>query len=354
MNISFPILYIHTIEKTFKYSEIDIYRMIRKVIKQGHNTMTVTLPSEWVKRFNLQGGSQIDISEKDNGLFITTEKNGSHKKIDIDLDSLDIPNIWKYFMAAYREGYDEVVVHFKEGLKLDTPFKFFSQHKLDLKYGKSPEKKNANDFIQDMVGRFIGWEIVDSTKDTIIIKEITDPTSKEFENSLRRIFLLIQQMAEETVDAIKTKNGKKLSHIHNVDVNVDKFQDYCIRILNKIGNKDSKKTSLLFSTLFFLELIGDEFKTISHHLVYDYPTFDFKEIEDVVFSIKHELDLYYDLFYKFDKKKVMEMSDYDQGRYFSVGNKKIKKDETKEIFHHLRIIARYINALLELRIEMEF
>jgi phosphate uptake regulator len=328
--------------------------MIRKVIRQGHNTMTVTLPSDWVRRFNLQGGSQIDISEKDNGLFITTEKSNSNKKIEFDLNGFDVPNLWKFFMAIYREGYDEVLVHFKEDLKFENPYRYFAQHKLDMKYGKSSEKKNANDFIQEMVGRFIGWEIVDSTKSTIIIKEITEPTSKEFDNSLRRVFLLIQQMAEETVEAIKTKNGKKLSHIHNVDINVDKFHDYCIRILNKIGNKDSRKTSLLFSTLFFLELIGDEFKSISHHLVYDYAAFDSKEIEDVAFSIKHELDLYYDLYYKFDNKKVMEMSDYDKGRYFSVGNKKIKKDETKEIFHHLRIIARYINALLELRIEMEY
>jgi hypothetical protein len=30
------------------------------------------------------------------------------------------------------------------------------------------------------------------------------------------------------------------------------------------------------------------------------------------------------------------------------------KEEEKEILHHLRMIGRYVNALLELRIEMEF
>jgi len=44
------------------------------------------------------------------------------------------------------------------------------------------------------------------------------------------------------------------------------------------------------------------------------------------------------------------------GRYFTVTDtrKKTKDDDVKEIFHHLRVIARYINALTELRIEMEF
>ncbi len=30
--------------------------MKRKIIKQGHNTLTVTLPSEWAKQFNLKSG----------------------------------------------------------------------------------------------------------------------------------------------------------------------------------------------------------------------------------------------------------------------------------------------------------
>jgi hypothetical protein len=33
--------------------------------------------------------------------------------------------------------------------------------------------------------------------------------------------------------------------------------------------------------------------------------------------------------------------------------KKASEDE-KEIFHHLRMIGRYINSLMELRIEMEY
>jgi phosphate uptake regulator len=328
--------------------------MLRKIIKQGHNTMTVTLPSEWVKRFNLGGGSQINIAEKDNGLFLTTEKNNYSKKTEVDITNLDIPSIWKYFMAIYREGYDEVTVRFGEQQVFENPYKFFVQHKLDMKYGRKAEKKSAVEFIQELVSRFIGWEIIDYEKESLIIKEMTEPTSKEFDNSLRRVLLLIQDMANETTLAIKNKNGKVLSNLHNVDINVDKFHDYCVRILNKVGNKDTRKTSLLFTILFFLELIGDEFKSISHHLVWDYPSVDLKEIECVLESVKKEVDLYYDLFYKFDEKKVMLMSNFDQETYFSTVNNKIKKPEAKELFHHIRIINRYLNSLLELRIEMEY
>ncbi len=163
-------------------------------------------------------------------------------------------------------------------------------------------------------------------------------------------------MSEEICDVLKANNPKILNHIHEVDTNLDKFHDYCIRILNKTGNKDSKKTSLLFSTLFFLELLGDEFKNISHHLIYDFSKIDYKNIEAIAESIKKQLSLFYQIFYKFDKNKINEASELDKERYFNVNNvfKKIKKDEEKEIFHHLRIIARYLNTLTELRIEMEF
>ena len=62
-------------------------------------------------------------------------------------------------------------------------------------------------------------------------------------------------MVEEICEALEKGDAKSLSHIHDIDINLDKFHDYCIRILNKVGNKNSKKTSLLTASLFLLECI---------------------------------------------------------------------------------------------------
>jgi phosphate uptake regulator len=254
--------------------------MKRKIIKQGHNTLTITLPAEWAQRFNLEAGKEIDLDERDNGLFISTEKNGKHKKIEFDITGLDLPTIWKYFMAAYREGYDEVLVRYNPSMVLESPYKFFNQHKLDLRYKKATEKKPMSEVLEGFVRRFIGFEVIEHAKDHIVIKEMGESSSKEFDNSLRRVFLLIQQMFDETIEAIEKNDVEILSHMHDVDINLDKFHDYCIRILNKVGNKEPRKTSLLFATLFILEMIGDEFKNISHHLLYDFKaSSDFKYIK---------------------------------------------------------------------------
>lgn len=329
--------------------------MKRKVIKQGHNTLTVTLPVDWAKRFNLNAGNEVDILERDNGLFITTEKINSHKIAEFDITGMDIPTIWKYFMGVYREGYDELIVRFPFDYQLESPYKFYTQHKLDLRYKKNREKKRISEVLQGFVNRFIGYEIVEHGKDFIRIKEMGEVTSREFDNSLRRVFLLIQQMSEETVEAIEKNNPKLLQHMHDVDINIDKFHDYCIRILNKVANKESRKTSLLFSSLFLLELAGDEFKNISTHFIEDFPNTNVKKLKILAEAVRDQLDFFYQLFYKYDAEKIKEISELDKKIYFTITDMyKNSSEAEKEIFHHLRIIGRYINALVELRIEMEF
>jgi len=329
--------------------------MKRKIIKQGHNTLTITLPAEWTKRFNLEAGKEVDLTEKDNGIFISTEKNGKHKTAEFDITGMDIPTIWKYFMVVYREGYDEVRVKFNPKVQLENPYKYFSQHRYDPRYRKGRETMTPYEAMQSFVNRFIDFEIVEPGKDYVVIREMGELTSKEFDNSLRRVFLLIQQMSEETLEAIKTNNSKPVAHMHDVDINLDKFQDYCIRIMNRVGNKDQRKTSVLFATLYLLEMVGDEFKTMSHHLIFDKPKRTLKNLEGLAELVKKQFELYYDLFYKFDKNKITLLANLDENLYLNVGSmyRKASEDE-KEIFHHLRLIEKYLNALLELRIEMEF
>lgn len=330
--------------------------MRRKIIKQGHNTLTITLPSKWARNFNIKAGDEIEINEKDNGLLLTTERRSDSLKTNIDITNLDIPTIWKYFMAVYREGYDELTVKFGSETKLENPYKFFSNRNLDIINGRESVKKTPIEFIQEITSRFIGYEIINYDKNSVIIKEMSTPSSKEFDNALRRIFLLLEQMAEEICDTLHKNNIKLLHNVPSIDVNIDKFHDYCIRILNKMGNKDSKETALLFSILYLLELIGDEFKNIARHLIYDFPKENYENLKEITESIKQQLSLFYQVFYKFDTKKIIEMSELDKERFFGVNElqKKLKKDEEREIWHHLRIITRYLNALSELRIEMEF
>ncbi len=333
--------------------------MRRKVIKQGHNTLTMTLPSNWTKKLKISAGDELELEEKQNGLFLTTEKRlNSGKRAEFNITDMDIPTIWKYFMSVYREGYEEVKVYFDSLKTLDYPYKFLTQHRISPKtsrFFKDSKKRSISTALQGFVDRFIGFEIVEHGKDYILIKDLGGITSKEFDNSLRRVFLLLQQMAEEIFESIISGNTSSLEAMHDIDINLDKFHDYCIRVLNKIGNKDPEKKSLYFTTLFLIEMMGDEFKNIAIHLTQDFSSGKFQNIKPLVKFIKEQIDNYYDLYYKFDKEKIKKISELDKKTYMDFPRLyKRANEEEKEIFHHLRMIGRYINSLLELRIEMEY
>lgn len=333
--------------------------MRRRIIKQGHNTLTVTLPSKWVQLFNLKQGDEIEINERENGLFLTTEKHDEELKTEIDIVGLDIPTIWKYIMAVYREGYDEIIIKFDPNTKYNHPLRFFSSDWNDIKKGKLAEH-TPYEVLRIMASRFIGFEIIEHHKNYCVMKNMAQLTSKEFDPSLRRVFLLLQQMAEETNEAVSNNDPKFVAHLRDIDINVDKFVDYCIRVLNKTGFKDVKKAHLLFSILYLLELLGDEYKNMSMHLVKDLHGKTLKNLKDITETITKQFDELYHLYYDFNRDRLSAISNayldirlYKASKAKSQGEYKWTKEEA-EVLNHLSRIGRYIKAITELRIEMEF
>ena len=65
----------------------------------------------------------------------------------------------------------------------------------------------AND--EEFVNRFIGMEVIDHGDGYCIIREMGEISGKEFESSLRRIFLLLLDLFDKTIDLIK-ENAKIL------------------------------------------------------------------------------------------------------------------------------------------------
>ncbi|MFH1422253.1 MAG: hypothetical protein ABIH42_06025, partial [Planctomycetota bacterium] len=119
----------------------------------------------------------------------------------------------------------------------------------------------------------------------------------------------------------------------------------------------TKKTSLLFSTLYLLELLGDEFKHLSKHLVVDFKIKDFENLKEPTILTMEQLKKFSDFYYNFSKEKLLEISQEDMEIYCFFYKKHSCtsfNNPELEILSHLRRITRYINALSELRVEMEF
>jgi len=349
--------YIH---KRFKYILTLRYipKMKRKIIKQGHNTLTITLPSDWVKKLNLNAGDELDLVENDEVIMINGNERFKEKSGVIDITNFTIPLLWRFFQGAYRSGCDEIKITFDSNKKsYEDAFHYYTTQFEYSKLGEKILPKPAISMLQGLVDRFIGMGIIETGKNYCIIREMGDPSMKEFDNSLRRIFLVILQMFDRVIEAIEKNeigDPSLCKEIHTIDLNVDRFVDYCIRILSKIQTSfPENKKMILFSTLYLLELLGDEFKYIGKHLAMAKKPL--KDTIPLAEMVKEHFGVFYKLFYKFDRETVIKLA----GNDFNVYSKhfEIKDDlsgNSRSIARHFMMISKLTWAIAELRIEMEF
>jgi len=332
--------------------------MKRRIIKQGNNTLTMTLPSSWVKKLCIKPGDELNVVEDSGSLIINGKQNGIPKNTKIDITGLSIPMLWRFFQSIYREGYDEIKLVYNQNKKdYEGAYDYYASQFEYIRLGEKPRKKPALDMISEFINRFIGMAIIDHGEGYCVIKEMGELTSKEFESSLRRIFLLILELFDKIINLIENNKIGDISvckTLHAMDVNVDRFVDYCCRINNKINDSSFKKNKpTMFSTLFLLELLSDEFKYIGRHLARSKK--NVAEISDFAEIVKKHFEMYYLLFYKFNMEDAIKFGKND----FKIYNDHFKWNESsnkeaKSIRGHLMQISKFVFCLMELRIEMEY
>ena len=170
------------------------------------------------------------------------------------------------------------------------------------------------------------------------------------------MFLLLLSMAEEIEESVKGKelHKERLRGVHMIDTNLDRFEDFCIRVLNKHGYDDPKKRSTMHTLIFMLELVGDEYKRFSIHLLNVAHVSD--AIRQYIREINKQVRNFYELFYSFEKKKTIAIYKQDEKlEQLSIPISTSNKNPLeKELLHHLKKIGRFVISLTELRIDLEF
>jgi phosphate uptake regulator len=257
---------------------------------------------------------------------------------------------------VYRSGCDEFKIIFDNSpeKKRYSAFSYNTVNLLHTQEGSNDIVLSPIEVVQAMINRCIGVEIIDQRENWCIVKELGETTYKEFDNALRRVFLLLISMAEEINKTIKPHADKEsLKSAHIIDTNIDRFTDFCFRVLSKKGYQEYRKTPTMHSILFVLEMMGDEFKKVAIHLL------EAKSISQKMESLfkiqSDQLRRYYTLFYGFNRERCLEIYEQDQkGHKYNLGVYESLNTAEKEILHHLKKIGIYILSLTELRIDLEY
>ncbi|MBN2112253.1 phosphate uptake regulator PhoU [Candidatus Woesearchaeota archaeon] len=254
--------------------------MERKVIQLAGKTLVVSLPSKWAKKYGIKKGDTLFLDEKERQMLVSTKKGIDINKAEIILKGPD-EFVRRNINIAYQKGVDELSLRF--------------------------EKPETKEIIEEALSTTMGFEIISQGEKSCTIKSVAAAVEEEFSNILRRAFLTILAMADESYDAVSKSQFSRLKSIAESDRTVNKLTDFCKRILNKKGYKEGKLTNYVYCIVWELERIGDEYRNMCRHL-----SNSKTKISPDILQIYRETNSlfrdFYTLFHKFDEEEGVKLS----------------------------------------------
>ncbi len=285
----------------------------------------MSLPRQWAKRNNIQKGQDVEVQEDGDRVIISTDSSTKFVKVDFDISDMG-EMTQRVIESYYRAGVDEMRITY------DDP--------------KMIDKIHAS-LASDIM---IGEEIINQSANSCTLRYVAG-SLEEFESILRRTFLLLINMSDETVRLIKEERYDMLNSLDILERTNNRMTSACRRIMNKNPSKCTltSKIGPIYVIVEILEKLADEYKYIGNHysrLAKSRTKLNSKAVE--LFELANSMvRLYYELFYKFDVKKLEKMK---QIRNMVVDNahKVIKSDMNPADFwlvHHALMVATMVFSI---------
>jgi phosphate uptake regulator len=291
--------------------------MKRKLVRQGAATLMVSVPAKWARQFNLGKGSEVEVSEEDNAIIITSERSETRKTKEVNVKQGAF--LKRMIFMPYREGYDTIRLNF------DDP-KIMGQ-------------------IENVVDMLMGFEIIDQGPTHCRIGTVSVESEQSFENVLRRCFLLIKTMAEESHDALQKKEFEKMRSIGDMERSVHRYCDFTMRIINKTWTRPKPEITRTYWVITILKEISDLLAETCNYMHEKKP----KLSKDIVSIYRRTVDLasrLSDIYYKPRTENLLVFkkntnSTIEKGR-------KMLSGKESEVVHNLLGIAERARRAQEL------
>lgn len=253
--------------------------MKRKIVQHGPSTLIVSLPSIWVKQHNIKKGDELDVREEGKTLIIGVEENTINYSIREDISSLKPYLISQFLSRAYQKGYDSI---------------YLVHNSLDLL--KEIQEKN---------NELIGFEMIEQNDKNCLIRSLTQKLDLDFDNSLRKGFLIIKIMLETCVKTYSNTNNAALQNI-NLDYNqVKRYCSFCMRQINKsqyAAPEIMRQSHILYSLIGMLEELGNSIRILSENIIQAKKKNN--KIFDLLKMMTEQYAIAYSYFYKADVDKA--------------------------------------------------
>ncbi len=286
--------------------------MKRKVVQQGPATLMISLPSKWVKENSINKGDEIELTEERGRLVLTLDSvNTEPAKKEIDAES-GIFN--EYFVNyVYQKGYDEILIRYTD--------------------------PSIPALVEKRAKQLLGFEIIEKTKNTILLKMLVNVDQQEFETVLKKLFQITLVMGDKISEALAQKNSSLLEEVNQDEKENNKYSDLCVRILYKNKYKYPENGFALYSLLRELEQIGDHYKYIAEG--FSASSAQNVELQKLYSEIHAFFRMYYGLYYSYDPQNAQ--------RFFQRKNELLQecKEQLTAATREEAIVLSHLTALVQ-------
>ena len=285
----------------------------RKIQKVGYSTITVSLPTQWVKQNNLSPGDLVFIMpERDGTLRILpgqiAQKEESEEYI-INADACDEPGMLeRIIVGSYILGRDVIRITASDRIE-----------------------KSHTDEIRGIVRKLIGLGILEETPKSILLQCSVDPTKFKLDMLIRRLSILASTILSESMQAFLEKNTALAEEAIDREDEADMIYYLGVRLLLSAQRKPDIAEQIGITDMLIIP--ADRLMLQYLELIADYS-------EDIAKSII-ELEIYRDRIPSEDIEKMCQLSELAQ----TIFQKAVDCIFTRDI--------KVANGLLEMKTVLE-
>jgi phosphate uptake regulator len=202
---------------------------IRRVQVTGGASFVVTLPKDWAGQQHIKKNDPVGlIAQPDGTLLVTTKitEEPLQRIKEIDCSTIADPAfLFRLLIGTYITGFTVIRLTTKQRF---PPF--------------------VRTVVRDFSQMTIGQEVVEETESVIVIKDLLNPSEMPFENTIKRMFVIVKTMHEDAITALETRNRALSEDVVNRDMDVDRLNWLIARQTNMIMQNASLSRKMGIST----------------------------------------------------------------------------------------------------------
>jgi len=186
----------------------------------GGASFVVTLPKDWAESQKIKKNDPIGLTVQPDGTLLVTKKITEEPLLrtkEIDSSTIADPAfLFRILIGSYITGFTTIRITAKQRF---PPF--------------------VRSVVRDFTQMTIGQEVVEETETNVTIKDLLNPSEMPFDNTIKRMYVIVKTMHEDAITALETHNKTLAQDVVNRDMDADRLNWLIARQTNMIMQNTS-------------------------------------------------------------------------------------------------------------------